>query len=261
MDVVKVSGLDVAYEREGQGRPLVLLHGILADSREFAAQRSGLRSGFDVITPDLPGCGRSGDPPESWRMEEYSHALAGFLDAIGVSSAVVGGLSWGGILSQEFYRHYPRRVDGLVLIDTYAGWGGTLPPEEVRARRDEYLLQSERPGSEFIPGWMPGLLSPSTPPEVVRELEATMMEFHPSGYRTMIHSVAEANTLDLLPSITVPTILIWGELDVRSPVEGARAMQVLIPGSRLVVVPGVGHCVNLEAPDALNAAIRDFFRG
>ena len=121
-----VKGLSVAYERSGEGPALVLLHGFLFDSRAWRPQLEALSSDFTVIAWDAPGAGRSGDPPEPFGIADWANCLAGLLDVAGIRRAHVVGLSWGGLVAQEFYRCDSARVLSLVLADTYAGWRGSL---------------------------------------------------------------------------------------------------------------------------------------
>jgi pimeloyl-ACP methyl ester carboxylesterase len=261
MAEIEILGLRTAYERRGKGQPLILLHGILQEWRSWGRQLDDLSANFDVIVPDLPGCGQSGAPPESYRTPDYGRWLAGFIDALGIAPAHVGGLSWGGMLALELYRQRPDLVRSLILAGTYAGWKGSLPPEMVADRLSQCLRESEMAASDFIPGWMPGLLTPDAPPSLRDEATALMSGFHPSGYRTMAHSVAEADLRDVLPAITVPTLLIWGEDDRRSSVSIARSFHDAVPNSTLVLIPRSGHLSNAETPDAFNQAIRDFLAG
>ena len=83
---------------------------------------------------------------------------------------------------------------------------------------------------------------------------------HPAGYRAMAHSMAEADLRDVLPRIQIPTLLLYGELDERSPLQVSTELQARIPAAKLVVIPGVGHISNAEAPEALNASVREFLR-
>jgi pimeloyl-ACP methyl ester carboxylesterase len=129
----EVGGLPVAYQRAGDGPALVLLHGFTHDSRAWRPQLDGLADLFTVIAWDAPGAGNSVDPPETFGIRDWAYCLAGLFDVVGVHSAHIVGLSWGGLLAQEFYRHHAARVRSLVLADTYAGWKGSLPepiPEE-----------------------------------------------------------------------------------------------------------------------------------
>jgi pimeloyl-ACP methyl ester carboxylesterase len=129
-----VGGLAVAYERAGEGPSLVLLHGILQDSRVWNRQLADLSNQFTVVAWDIPGAGRSADPPEPFAMANWADCLSGLMDAIGMERAHVLGLSWGGILAQEFYRRHPTRARSLILADTYAGWRGSLPASRIGLR-------------------------------------------------------------------------------------------------------------------------------
>ena len=134
---VLVDGHSIAYREAGQGLPLVLLHGFLTDSRCWAPQLSGLSDEFRVVAWDAPGAGKSSDPEETFTTTDYAYCLASFLDAIDVSSALIVGLSWGGILAQEFLRVSPQRVRRFVLA-VPARKGGAeltlaLPVRECRA--------------------------------------------------------------------------------------------------------------------------------
>jgi pimeloyl-ACP methyl ester carboxylesterase len=115
-----VNGLSIAYRVAGRGPALVMLHGFLSDSRCWRRQLAELADQFTVVAWDAPGAGLSSDPPGTFRIADWSRCLAEFLDVLGVEQALVLGLSWGGILAQEFYRLYPARVSKLILADTYA---------------------------------------------------------------------------------------------------------------------------------------------
>ena len=261
MDAAEVDGLRIAYRRAGRGEPLVLLHGLLGDSREWNRQLDDLAADVDVIAWDAPGCGESSDPREDVGAEGYARALLGLLDALGVERANVLGLSWGSALALEVYRIAPERVHRLVLASAYAGWTGSLPPDEVERRRAQCLRESEMRPEDFVPQWMPGLLTDAAPAELVDEVVAIMSSFHPVGYRAMVLAFADLDLRPLLPTITVPTLLLYGELDQRSPLPVAHALHDQIPGAELVVLPNVGHLGNAEAPDAFDAAVRRFLLG
>ncbi len=254
----ELNGLSVAYTRAGDGPPLVLLHGFTQDSRVWRPQLDGLRDQFTVIAWDAPGAGQSSDPGEGYGIGDWADCLAGLLMAADVRQAAVVGLSWGGLLAQEFYRRYPARVRALVLADTYAGWAGSLPEPVPAQRLAASLRDASLSPSEFVPRYLPGMFSTSPAPEVRDELAGIMSDFHPVGFRLMATALALADTRNLLPDIRVPTLLLWGDADTRSPLTVAHQLQAAIPDARLVVIPGVGHVSNLEAPAQFNAAVRDF---
>jgi len=257
---VEVQGFRIAYERSGDGPPLVLLHGGPLDSREFHRQISDLSDEFDVVAWDAPGCGRSSDPPETFRLPDYADCLAEFIKALGLEGPHVLGLSWGGGLALELYRQHPAIPRSLVLASAYAGWGGSLPPEEVKQRLERALRESEMPREHLVSTWVPTFFSESVPPEVVEEVTAIVSEFHPAGIRIGLRAFAEADLRDVLPRIKVPTLLLYGDKDVRSPLHIAEALHARIPGSRLVVMAGVGHVSDMEAPERFNAEVRGFLR-
>lgn len=260
MDEIEVGGLGIAFERQGTGPPLVLLHGILQDSRAWRTQLDALSDEFTVVAWDAPGCGRSADPAETFRLPEYADCLAAFVDALGLGRPHVLGLSLGGALALELYRRHPRIPGTLVLASAYAGWAGSLPAEVVERRLQQALREADLRPDQFISGWIPGLLTESAPPELVDEVVGVMSEFHPAGYRAMAHALAEADLRDVLPRIDVPTLLLYGQVDRRSPLSVAEGLHAGIPASTLVVLPGVGHLANLEAPDSFNAEVRSFLR-
>ncbi|MGW5877009.1 alpha/beta fold hydrolase [Nocardiopsis terrae] len=259
MGHVDVEGLTVAFETTGDGPPLVLLHGILEDARAWRPQLEELSDRFTLLAWDAPGCGRSDDPPEDWRSPEYAGCLAALLSEQGVTDPVVCGLSWGGTLALEFQRQHPGRASALVLVGAYAGWAGSLPEAECRSRLSSCLAQSFQRPEEVVPAWMPGLVAPSTPVEVVEEVADVMADFHPSGFRTMARAVAEADLRPGLASIDVPVLVVHGESDRRAPADTVgSALAASVPGARLVVLPDAGHLCNIERPHAFNQVVRDF---
>ena len=113
------------------------------------------------------------------------------------------------------------------------------------------------PAEEFDPT-LPGLFAGDPPAEFVPLLEEIAADVRPDTLRTQLLVMAEADQRDLLPRIAVPTLLVWGELDARSPLSVARQFEQAIADATLVVIPGAGHVSQLEQPDLVNAAVREF---
>lgn len=253
-----VAGLSVGYREAGEGAPLVLLHGFLCDSRCWIPQLSGLSDRFRVVAWDAPGAGASADPPATFTTTDYARSLAGFLDTIGVGRAHLVGLSWGGILAQEFYRLYPERLRTLVLADSYAGWRGSLPEPVWKERLARCLLDATGPPEALGARFLPGVFTDAAPRALRDEFSAIVSDFHPLGFRLMAQSSAETDTRELLPRIEVPTLVLWGEDDRRSPIHVAEQLHAAIPGAELAIIPGAGHLSNMEQPGAFNAHVRRF---
>jgi pimeloyl-ACP methyl ester carboxylesterase len=259
MDQIEVEGLRIAYQRAGEGPPLVLLHGNPLDSREWRRQLDGLSDDFAVVAWDMPGCGGSSDPPEHFRMRDYADCLAAFIEALGLEQPHLLGLSFGSGLALEFYRWHPKIPRTLVLASAYAGWAGSLPPEVVEQRKQKVMRLIEQPPEHLAGELLPTLLTDSAPAELVGELRALLTDFHPAGQRAILRAgFAEHDLRDVLPGVNVPTLLLYGDKDVRSPLTVAEEMHDSIPGSTLVVVPGAGHMIDMEAPDRFNAEVRSF---
>jgi pimeloyl-ACP methyl ester carboxylesterase len=260
MPTVEVAGLEIAYRRAGVGPPLVLVHGGASDGREWIPQLEGLAGELTVIAWDEPGSGRSADLPPGFGLADFADVLAGLVAALGLGRAHVGGLSWGGVVALELYRRHRETVGTLILADTYAGWKGSLPPEEVEARVAAAMGDLEAPPEEFRAN-LPGLFAADPAPEVAALMAEIERDVRPAGFRTLIKAVAGADQRDLLPWIAVPTLLIWGAEDVRSPVDTvARQFDDAIPQAELVVIPEAGHVSNLERPERFNEAVLEFCR-
>jgi pimeloyl-ACP methyl ester carboxylesterase len=256
---VRVHGLDIAYERAGEGPPLVFVHGAAEDGRVWRRQLGTLADEFTVVAWDEPGAGRSSDVPGDFTLADYASCLAAVIEELALGPAHVAGLSWGGTVAQELYRHRPELVATLILVGTYAGWKGSLPPDEVRARIAGVGEMLDAPAEQFDPT-LPGLFAGDPPAEFVPLLEQIAASVRPASLRTQLLVMAEADQRDLLPRISVPTLLIWGELDARSPLSVAGQLEKAIPDTRLVVIPGCGHVCHLEQPDEFDQAVRDFCR-
>lgn len=259
MPFARHNGLDIAYERAGSGPPLVLVHGAAEDHRVWEPQVAGLAGELTVIAWDEPGAGRSSDVPDGFGLADYADALAAVIDHAGAGPAWVGGLSWGGTVVLELYRRHPERVAGLVLVDTYAGWKGSLPAEEVAARVEGTRRMLAAPDGAFD-ATLPGLFAAGPPERYVALLDALAAAVRPRTLGKQLSLMAEADLRDVLPGIAVPVLLIWGELDARSPLAVAREFEAAIPDAELVVIPGCGHVSNLEAPERFNAAVSAFCR-
>lgn len=260
---VRVSDVLITYRQRGEGPPVVLLHGGMEDSRAWLRQLDSLSDEFTVLAWDAPGCGQSKDIPESWRLPEFADALAGWLRELNIERPHVLGLSWGSSVALEYYRRHPSAPASLILASAYAGWAGSLPPEEVAARHASALAAADLPREQLVKGW-PGVFSTAASPALVEEVLSIAADnsgrVHPGGYRAMAHSMAEADLRDVLPTIRIPVLLLYGELDERSPLHVAENIRAQISSAELVVIPGVGHLANVEAPAEFSAHVRSFIR-
>lgn len=259
MEVLTTNALEIAYERVGNGPPLVFVHGAAFDSRMWQPQLAALADEFTVVAWDEAGAGRSSNVPSDFGLADYAGCLAALIDALDLGPAHVAGLSWGGTVALELYRHRPELVATLVLADTYAGWKGSLPEDEVRKRVEGVRRMLAAPAGEFDPT-LPGLFTGAPPAEFVGLLEEMAADVRPASMGTALLVMAEVDQRDLLPRIGVPVLLIWGELDARSPLSVARQFEDAVPDATLEVIAGAGHMSNLEQAESFNVAVREFCR-
>ena len=145
-----------------------------------------------------------------------------------------------------------------MLIGGYAGWAGSLPPEVVAERLAGVERDLAQSPEALARRFLATLLTDEASPDLTEELLGIMVDLHPAGALTMARSMAEADLRDVLPRIAVPTLLLYGDADVRSPRAVAEELAAQIPGAELVVVPAAGHMLNMEAPEGVNAELRRF---
>ena len=260
MDQIEVAGLRMAFERRVEGPPLVLLHGWPSNSREWRRQIDALSDEFTVVAWDAPGAGLSSDPPEAFRLADWADCLAAFIDALGLERPHVAGLSFGGGLALELYRRHPAIPRTLILTSAYAGWAGSLPAEVVHERLQLMLRNCDLPSDRWAPAWIKTLLADDASEDMVAELMLIASETHPAGTMVAMRAFAEADLRDVLPRIDVPTLLLYGDNDVRAPQDVWEPVHSGIRGSKLVLIPDVGHMIDIEAAERFNTEVRAFLR-
>jgi pimeloyl-ACP methyl ester carboxylesterase len=223
----------------------------------WRSQIEALSDEFTVVAWDAPGYGGSSDPPEDFPLSDFADCLAAFIEALGFERAHVLGVSFGGGLALELYNWHPELTETLVLASAYAGWAGSLPSEVVEERLTQALRLADMAPDQLVAELIPTMLTDSAPAELVEEFAASMREFHPVGLRANARAFAAADLRDVLPRVAVPTLL-YGDRDVRAPMNVAHDIHAGIAGSKLVVIPGAGHACNIDAPERFNAEVRPF---
>jgi len=258
MDTVEVDGLRIGYVRSGEGVPLVLLHGYVGDAwATWRHQIAEFASDFDVVAWDAPGAGRSSDPPEAFGIDGYADCLAAFIEVLGLERPHVVGLSFGGALALALFRRHGSVPASLVLASGYAGWSGSLPTDVAERRLAQARALAEMSPDDLVAALLPTMFSARVPRESVERFGASVRDVHPAGFRAMAAASAE-DVRDVLPMVTVPTLLIYGDDDVRAPLSVAHDLHEAIPQSTLVVLHDTGHVCNIESPEQFNAALREF---
>jgi pimeloyl-ACP methyl ester carboxylesterase len=248
-------------EEWGARAPLVLLHGFPFDHTIWEAQGAALGGEAWVLTPDLPGFGRSappaGDAPRT--MDAYAQRVLAWADGQGLRRFVLGGHSMGGYVAFAVARLAAERLAGLALIATRPG----ADSEAGRQKRAELRAAVAQHGPQAAADAMlPTLLPPTTAterPALVEQVRATILRQTPAGLIPAIQAMAaRPDSTPDLAGLTMPVLILHGAADATVPPVEADAMHAAISGSTLVLVPDAGHLPMLEAPAAVAAALREF---
>jgi 3-oxoadipate enol-lactonase len=256
------------YDEHGKTRhagdpAMVLLHGLLFDGGSWRGQVEALSALGRVIVIDGPGHGKS-EPPPKFTMEEQTDALLDAFGDLDVPRALVIGLSWGGMVGMRLALQHPAKVAGLALLDTNAE-KQTLP-ERIRYRA--FVALHRRVGMPYRlyrDSVAPELFGPRTLRERTDLVDASYrrtMGFDREGVARAALAVVVHRTdiLTKIERIRAPTLVMCGREDRATTPDKAENIARAIPGSRLVLVDGVGHMSALEDPAAVNAHLVPFAR-
>ena len=260
---IYVEGLPVSYLAAGAGPPLILLHGVGDNAFDWSWVMPALARTHRVYAPDLPGSGGSARPKgHDYSPASFERFLAAFLDALEVEHAAVVGNSLGGLVGLRLALADPDRVTALVLIAGaglgrkvspalrslavrgYGGlavaWGKRPPGAAQRAMARAALLFG---GPQRIPvKWLKEQYRLARLPGFLKgQLATVRAQVGLRGQREIL--------LDRLPSLRVPTLVVWGERDRVLPPDQAREAISRIPDGSLEIIPGCGHLPQVERPD------------
>jgi 3-oxoadipate enol-lactonase len=258
----QLSDLVLAYDASGSGRPLLLIHGYPLNRTLWRPQVDGLIDTARVIAPDLRGHGESNASDEPFTVDQLADDLAELLDELGLTEpVVVGGLSMGGYVALAFYRRHQARVAGLILAATKAG----ADTEAGKANRDKAMALAREKGVEAIADSMlPKMLARDTyqsHPHLVQQARHMMASTPLGGVIGDLTAMRDRpDSTEMLGGILEPVLVIHGQEDQLIPPSEAEAAFARLPNARLALVPGAGHLVNLEQPEAFDAEVRTFLQ-
>jgi pimeloyl-ACP methyl ester carboxylesterase len=248
MPMIDRNGIKIYYEVHGSGPPLLLTHGYSSTSAMWKGQIEALSQHHKLVLWDMRGHGQSDYPDDP---AAYSEALtvadmAALLDAVGTGTAIVGGLSLGGYMSLAFYRAHPHRVRALLIIDTGPGF-------KKGDAREAWNKRAYETGDRFEREGLAVLKSASRERSTVTHRDASGLARAARGMLTQ----RDARVIETLPDIKVPSLVVVGADDAPF-LAASDYMAAKIPGAKKVVIPGGGHAVNLDQPQAFIDAVSPF---
>ncbi len=248
--VIARHGVEVAWWEQGNGPPVLLLHGVGAASESFDTIVRQLESRFRVLRYDLRGHGESGKPPGPYALDDFIADAVALLDARGIERAHMVGFSFGGMIAQAIAAAHPQRVDALVLIGSVAA---RSDEERARVRARASKLESGSAASTIdaaVERWFTPAFREANP-EIVEQRIQRAMKNDPAGYAAAYRVFAESDMDEELKAIAARTLVMTGEHDVGSTPRMARLIHERVAGSRLEILPGLRHSVLAEAPELI----------
>ena len=241
--------------QSGSGPGLVLLHPVGLDHAMWGALPARCAETRRVLAVDLRGHGRSPPAETGLGLGDYADDVRRAMERHGLGPSVVLGLSFGGMIAQEFALRHPDLVSGLVLC----GCPGTMAPDARPVLRERGLA-AERGGMQAvvdatIERWF-------TPPfrsePVVADVRRRLLTDEVAGWSAAWHAIAGLGDLARLSAIRAPTLVVSGGRDAATPVAASTALAQAIPGARLEVLPEAAHMMQFEGGEAFGHAVTGF---
>ena len=251
MEKVNVNRIHLAYERRGQGTPLVLLHGFPLDHHLWDEVVPLLEDSFDIIVPDLRGFGNSTMIESALSMDDYASDIASLLDHLNIQKAAIVGHSMGGYVALAFARLYPERVSGLGLVSSQV----LADPPERKEGRYKSAADVEANGiGSVVEAMAPKFTTDQKLQAYARD---SMQRQQPAAYIGALKAMAErADSTPLLSSFHFPVVIVHGDSDSLIPIDRAREVKQALPQAHLVELQGAGHMPMMEAAEKTAEALR-----
>lgn len=245
MPTERLNGIDLHWERSGEGPRLLMFNGSGSTIERMRPLMGALATRFDVVLHDQRGLGRTEIPPGPYSMAEYAADACALVDHLGWESFRVIGISFGGMVAQEFAVTHPERVQRLALLCTSPGGAGgaSYPLHELRSMSEE-----ERAGismtimdTRFTPEWLESHPSDRMFVEGISgQYGAEPGSDAERGEIEQLHARRGHDVWDRLGNITAPTFIGAGRYDGIAPLTNSEAMAERIPNAELHVYEG-GH--------------------
>jgi pimeloyl-ACP methyl ester carboxylesterase len=264
MSKVKIKDIEIAYDVEGSGEPVILIGGYTMVKESWRLQVEELMNDFKVITFDNRGAGETSVPTESFTIADMAADTVGLMDAIGIDSARIFGVSMGGLIAQILALDYSDRVKKVALgCTTHGGRHAVQPEKEVMdalAKASDTTISAE----EGIRMRVPIVFSE----RFIREESERLEEFiqssvqfmpTPDGAAGQMGALNVFNVKRRLGEIQCPVLVITGSDDRMMPPENSKLLHEGIEGSELYMVDGAGHSFFFEKADEVNRALINFF--
>ncbi len=246
---IDVNGQNIYYQKVGQGKNIILLHGWKQDSSSFWGVIEPLKKDFTLWLIDLPGFGRSDLPKRSFKVIDYANVIYEFIKKNRIKNVTLLGHSVGGRIAIKLAANYPASLEKLILEDS----AGIRPKRDISKTLFYPLAKAFH---YLIPNWFN--LKERLRYKFYRSLESDYI--NAGELKETLTNVSNEDLTTDLPKIKTETLLIWGEKDpiLEASLGNGKKMYRLIPNSKIEVIDEVGHFPHVENPDRFVYYVKDF---
>ncbi len=248
---VTIDGLKINYTEEGQGIPILLLHGWGSSNAVYSGIINTLKGRCRLVAPDFPGCGGSDTMSEPWTLETYADFVLKFMEAVNLENPIMMGHSHGGRVTLYMTAKGMVTPPKIVILDA----AGLIPKKSAKQkfRAKSFKAIKRVLTLPVIKNYSEGLLDKAR-----RHYGSADYNNAPEVLRKTLVSLVNTDLRDILPNIKCPSLLIWGENDTATPLEDAKIIEKLIPDAGLCVIKGTGHYSFVERPFEAHAILNSF---
>ena len=250
----------LAVDEAGSGELVLFMHGIGGNRTNWTRQVQKFGEHFLAVAWDARGYNGSEDYDGELDFSDFARDILRLLKFYGRRKLHLVGLSMGGRIAQDFYALYPQHVATLTIVASFTGFQNFSEADRQKflGSRLKPLVEEGKEPRDIAPIVARSLSSPNATEEQYQRLVASMAALHKGSYIKALKATTLYNRTAELDKIAVPTLLVFGEADTLTTADMGRQMHARIKGAKLVVVPKSGHLVNLEQPDAFEAALEPF---
>lgn len=250
-------GARIYWDEQGQGEAILLIMGLSYSSDMWFRTRPVLAAQYRTIAFDNRGVGRSDVPPGPYSIALMASDAAAVLDAAGVESAHILGVSMGGMIAQEFALQYPHRVRSLILGCTSPGGVHAIQAEPSV---NQTLSRDRMTPEEAAEAIIPFIYDPGTPRSRIDEDMAIRRPWvqRPEGFMAQVLAIVTWEAYSRLSRIQAPTLVVHGESDRLVPSGNGELLAARISGAKLVMIPRASHIFVTDQPEAAHRAVLDF---
>ena len=234
---ITIDNKKIYYEVEGEGKPLILLHGWLASSETMKPLQQHLSRNFKVYNVDIIGFGKSELPDKPMNTNDFGDFLAKFIEQLNIENPILIGHSHGGRTVINYAGRKLGKINKIVLIDS----AGIKPKRRINYYIKIYTYKIVKKILKLFPKNLERIRK-----KVLNKFGSADYKASPEILRKTMNIIINENQKEIMKNINVPTLMIWGDKDTATPLNDAKQMEKLIPNSGIAVLEGTGHFSYLE---------------